>query len=154
MRSRLTTTSIEAAVCPPNKTEMLLWDGGCPGLAVRVHRSGAKSWCLRYRHGKGREAPLRRLTLGTVDKLGPAEARLVARKFLGDVALGLDPAGKAAVVKVEAKATKRATLGAAIDEYEVELTRRQIVKRSEVMSSLRRELRDRLGAGTDVRTLT
>ena len=154
MRSRLTTTSIEAAICPPEKTEILLWDAGCPGLAVRVHRSGAKAWCLRYRHGKGRDAPLRRLTLGAVEKLGPAEARLAARKLLGEVAQGQDPAGKAAVDKAEAKATKRAALGAAIDDYEVELTRRQIVKRSEVLSSLRRELRDPLGTGTDVRTLT
>jgi integrase len=154
MRSRLTTTSIEAAVCPPEKTEILLWDAGCPGLAVRVHRSGSKAWCLRYRHGKGRSAPLRRLTLGAVEKLGPAEARLAARKFLGEVAQGQDPAGRAAVDKAEARATKRATLGAAIDDYEVELTKRRIVKRNEVLSALRRELRDRLGASTDVRKLT
>lgn len=154
MRPRLTTAFIEAAVCPPDKTEVLLWDAGCPGLAVRVHRSGAKTWCLRYRHGKGRAAPLRRLTLGAVEKLGPAEARQAARKFLGEVAQGQDPAGKAAVDKAEAKAARRAALGMAIDEYEVELTRRQIVKRSEVLSVLRRELRDPLGAGTDVRTLT
>ena len=140
MKARLTTASIAAAVCPPGKSEVLLWAAACPGLTVRVHRSGAKTWCLRYRHGKGRDAVLRRLTLGSVDKLGPAEARTAARKWLGEVALGADPAAKLAGDKVEAEAAKRAALGTAIDGYEVELTRRRIVKRKEVVSALRREL--------------
>jgi integrase len=154
MSTRLTTTLVNAAICPPEKTEILLWDSACSGLAVRVHASGAKTWCVRYRAGRGRNAPLRRVTLGGVEKLGPAEARTAARKFLGDIAMGLDPAGKAAADKAEAKAIKASALGAAIDDYERELNRRQIVKRSEVLSALRRELRDKFGSATDVRALT
>lgn len=154
MSVRLTTIMVESAVCPPGKTEVLLWDASCPGLAVRVHGTGAKTWCVRYRAGKGREAPVRRLTLGRVDKIGLAEARTAARKFLGEAAMGLDPAGKAAEQKVEARDSKAAALGAAIDAYERELKRRKLVKRSEVISVLRRELRDELGEKTDVRTIT
>lgn len=154
MGVRLTTTLVESASCPPGKTEILLWDAGCPGLAVRVHSTGAKTWCVRYRAGRGREAPLRRLTIGRVDKVGLAEARTAARKFLGEAAMGLDPAGKAAEQKAEAKESKAAALGAAIEGYERELKRRKLVKRSEVVSVLRRELRDNLGENIDVRTIT
>ena len=66
----------------------------------------------------------------------------------------LDPAGKASEQKAEAKARKAAALGAAIDDYERELDRRKLVKRNEVLSALRRELRDKLGAGADLRTIT
>jgi integrase len=154
MSTRLTTILVDSARCPPGKSEILLWDSAVGGLAVRVHASGAKSWCVRYRAGKGRAAALRRVTLGSVDKLGLAEARTAARKFLGDVAMGLDPAGKAAEQKAEARAVKASALGAAIDDYERELNRRRLVKQGEVMSALRRELRDKLGANADLRTIT
>src|SRR3954470_1903825 len=154
MSTRLTTILVDSARCPPGKSEILLWDSAVGGLAVRVHASGAKSWCVRYRAGKGRAAALRRVTLGSVDKLGLAEARTAARKFLGDVAMGLDPAGKAAEQKAETTAAAAAALGPAIDEYERALNRRKLVKRAEILSALRRELRDKLGANADVRAIT
>ena len=154
MSTRLTTALVNAATCPPGKSEVLLWDAAVSGLAVRVYSDGGKTWCVRYRAGRGRSASLRRVTLGSVGKLGLAEARTTARKFLGDVAMGLDPAGAASERKAAGKAAKAAALGPAIDEYERELTRRKLVKRSEILSALRRELRDKLGADADLRAVT
>jgi integrase len=72
--------------------EYFVWDGKLIGFAVRVRSSGAKSYVVKYRAGTGRGAPTRRLTLGAVGKLAPAEARTLARKALGAVANGADPA--------------------------------------------------------------
>src|SRR5262249_7463990 len=69
------------------------WDSKLVGFAVRVRSSGAKSYVVKYRAGSGRGAPTRRLTLGAVGKLTPDEARSLARKILGAVANGADPAG-------------------------------------------------------------
>ena len=55
--------------------------------------------------------------------------------------------------KAEAKAAASAALSPALDAYDKELESRGIVKRKEVISALRRELRDRLGKETDVRTI-
>src|SRR5262249_33821786 len=53
---------------------------------------GAKSYVVKYRAGSGRGAPTRRVTLGRVGTLTPDEARTLARKMLGAVAHGSDPA--------------------------------------------------------------
>jgi hypothetical protein len=57
-------------------------------LALRVTEKGAKSWTLRYRH-RGR---LRRMTLGSTDKRGLADARERARDLLVETSGGADPA--------------------------------------------------------------
>lgn len=63
-------------------------DAAVPGLALRVTPTGAKSWSLRYRFG-GRA---HRVTLGTFPSLSLAQARDKARKTLGAVAMGHNPA--------------------------------------------------------------
>jgi integrase len=61
---------------------------GCP--------KHAKSFVLKYRAGSGRGAPTRRITIGNVGKLTPDQARVFARKALGAVAHGCDPAAERA----------------------------------------------------------
>ena len=73
--------------------EYVAWDGDIPGFGVRVRTSGSKSYIVQYRAGVGRKAPTRKLTLGTVGKLTPDEARNLARRAVGSIAHGLDPAG-------------------------------------------------------------
>ena len=51
---------------------------------------------MQYRAGAGRKAPTRKLTLGAVGKLTPDEARNLAKKAVGSIAHGLDPAGQRA----------------------------------------------------------
>jgi Arm DNA-binding domain len=54
---------------------------------------------VKYRVGAGRGAPTRRLTLGAVGKLTPDQARVLAKKALGAVANGSDPAAERAADK-------------------------------------------------------
>jgi hypothetical protein len=64
------------------------FDERLPGFALRVTRSGHKSWVVMYRHGRR----LRRMTLGSYEHLGLADARDKARKALAAAAQGRDPA--------------------------------------------------------------
>jgi integrase len=69
-----------------------IWDDTLIGFGVRVKSSGAMSYVVKYRAGSGRGAPTRRVTLGKVDNLTPDEARTLAKRTLGAVAHGTDPA--------------------------------------------------------------
>jgi integrase len=72
--------------------EYFVWDDKHIGFGIRVQRSGVKSYVVKYRAGSGRSAPTRRLTLDRVGRITPDEARNLARKTLGVVAHGVDPA--------------------------------------------------------------
>jgi integrase len=76
----------------PTGGELFVWDDTLIGFGVRVQRTGVKSYVVKYRAGSGRGAPTRRVTLGKVGTLTPDEARTLARKTLGAVAHGTDPA--------------------------------------------------------------
>jgi integrase len=81
--------------------EAVLWDIELKGFGVRLQRGGAKSYVLHYRVGTGRGAPLRKLTIGRHGSpWAPEQARAEAKRLLGLVAQGKDPAG----AKAEAKA--------------------------------------------------
>src|SRR5215207_2038617 len=80
--------------------EHFLSDSDLPGFGVRVRPSGAKTYVLRYRARSGRTAPTRRVTLGSVGKLTPDQARELARKMLATVAHGGDPAADRAKDRV------------------------------------------------------
>jgi integrase len=76
----------------PTDDDRFAWDDTLIGFGVRVQPTGAKSFVVKYRAGSGRGAPTRRVTLGRVGTLTPDEARALARKTLGAVAHGNDPA--------------------------------------------------------------
>ena len=78
------------------KAEYVAWDAEIPGFGVRIRPTGAKSYVVQYRAGVGRKAPTRKLTLGPVGKLTADAARTLAKKAVGSVAHGADPAGKRA----------------------------------------------------------
>jgi integrase len=69
-----------------------VWDATLIGFGVGVQASGAMSYVVKYRAGSGRGAPTRRVTLGRVGTLTPDDARALAKKTLGAVAHGSDPA--------------------------------------------------------------
>src|SRR6476469_8844267 len=83
----------------PRQGEYFVWDGSLAGYGVRVQSTGAMSYVVKYRAGAGRTAPTRRLTLAKVGTLTPDEARAQARKMLGAVANGADPAAQRAAEK-------------------------------------------------------
>ena len=75
-----------------SETEYVAWDADLPGFGVRVRPSGAKSFIAVYRAGSGRKAPQRKLTIASVAKITPEEARVQAKKTIGAAAGGADPA--------------------------------------------------------------
>jgi integrase len=92
--SRITKRTVGAL--KTTASEYVAWDDDISGFGVRVRPSGAKTYIVQYRAGAGRKAPTRKLTLGPVGKLTPDEARTLARKAVGSIAHGADPAGKRA----------------------------------------------------------
>src|SRR5690349_7063412 len=99
------------------RSELILWDGTVKGFGLRVSAGGARSFILIYRAGRGRGAPSRKVTIGKYGSpLTVETARKEARRILGLVADGQDPAGEASEQR-RAKAAGRApkgSVGAAI----------------------------------------
>ena len=102
MRGKITKRAVDALV-PRKGDEVVLWDQEVRGFDIRARAGGAKTHILHYRAGTGRGAPLRKLTIG---KHGspwtPDKARTEAKRLLGLIASGEDPA--------ERRATERITL--------------------------------------------
>ena len=73
----------------PREKEYFFRDGQIPGFAVRVSKSGLKTYCLQYR-ADGRT---RRLKLGTHGAITPNEARKLATESWAEIARGKDPSG-------------------------------------------------------------
>jgi integrase len=88
--ARLTKKLIETTL--PAAKDQFLWDSEVKGFAVRIWPSGRKTFVAKYRVGGGRSGVTRRLTIGSYGALTVEEARTQAKKVLGAVANGSDPA--------------------------------------------------------------
>lgn len=119
----------------PGDGEYFVWDGSLAGFGVRVQSTGARSYVVKYRAGSGRGAPTRRLTLGKVGTLTPDEARTLAKKMLGSVAHGADPAAQRAADK------RASTLAEVAEQF---LTEHVAAKRSASSAGSYRDLLERL----------
>lgn len=84
--TKLTKSRIDAA--KPRDVEYLIWDHDLSGFGLRVFPTGRKTYFVQYRMGRR----TRRLKLGTTSVLTADQARIAARKALGRVANGTDPA--------------------------------------------------------------
>jgi integrase len=92
---KITKTVVDAAL--PQDREFTVWDSELKGFGVRVRPSGARSYVVVYRPaGEGRRAAVRRVTIDAIGKITPDQARTVAKRFLGSIAHGDDPAGERA----------------------------------------------------------
>ena len=83
---RLTPRGVAAA--KTNQIQAEVWDDVVPGLALRVSRAGLKTYVVRYRAN----GTHRRMTIGRHPHLSLADARVAARKTLGEAQGGADPA--------------------------------------------------------------
>lgn len=84
-----------------------LWDNDPIGFGVRVTPSGAKSYLYQFRMG-GRGSPVRRETIGRVEKMSPEQARDWAHELAHLARTGTDPIEKKHAdrkAKAEAKLT-------------------------------------------------
>lgn len=92
MRGKITKSAVDN-LAPQDVAEVVLWDSEIKGFGVRARRGGAKTYILHYRAGAGRNAPLRKLTIGRHGSpWTPHMARVEAKQLLGLVASGEDPA--------------------------------------------------------------
>ena len=88
-RLKLTKETVDRAT--PRTTPY--WDSALPGFGLRVGRAGSKTFFVRYRpKGTGRDGPKRFYTIGKYGPLTPDQARNAAKRVLGQVAGGEDPA--------------------------------------------------------------
>jgi integrase len=93
MRGKITKREVDALRPGANGAEAVLWDSEMKGFGVRVQRGGSKSYILHYRAGRGRGAPLRKLTIGKHGSPWTAEtARDEATRLRGLIVGGADPA--------------------------------------------------------------
>ncbi|WP_156464277.1 integrase family protein [Afipia sp. Root123D2] len=102
----------------PGAKEYCVWDARLAGFGVRVRPTGSKSYIVVYRAGSGRRAPFRRYTIAAIGRLTPDEARGRAKRILGDVAHGQDPADQKRRERTKRKATTFDELaGFYLDQY-------------------------------------
>ena len=97
----------------PASTDTYLWDDELSGFGLKVTPTGRKVYLVQYRLG-GRKGRTRRVTIGQHGELTPTAARIEAKRLLGEIALGRDPASD----RDKAKADK--TLAAVLDQFMTE----------------------------------
>lgn len=106
---RLNAATVAKLDLPPGKSEKIYFDDALPGFGMRLRAGGKRVWIAQYRIGKKQ----RRVTIGSVDRIGADIARSQAKALLAKVQLGADPQHE----KVEARAKASVTLGAVADRY-------------------------------------
>ena len=111
-RTKLTLTKRSVDALDPADRPWIAWDDKLVGFGIRIQPSGVKSFIVNYRAGDGgRKAPNKRIVIGRYGAVTPDQARKSARKLLGEVADGRDPAGQ----RAEARAMP--TLADAFEDY-------------------------------------
>ena len=91
MRGKLTKRQVDRYTAPKNTRE-IVWDTSLPGFGLRITPAGHKGFVVQYRVG----GLSRQVTIGDYGVLTVDQARDRAKKILGDVASGLDPAAERA----------------------------------------------------------
>ena len=107
-KRRITKRAVDAA--EPNGADSYLWDDQLSGFGLKVTPAGNKTYLIQYRLG-GRLGRTRRVTVGRHGVLTADQARAEAKKLLGDVAAGRDPADGRARAKAEL------AFGIAVDSF-------------------------------------
>jgi len=85
----LTKRFVEALQPDEARRDRTYWDDELTGFGLRVRASGAMTWIVMYRN---RDHRLRKYTIGPVGSLKPDEARKEAKRRIGEVYGGGDPA--------------------------------------------------------------
>ena len=116
-RRKLTDAYIRKKIQPPTQGQDDHFDTLVAGFAVRVGKTGTRSFTVLYRVG-GRP-PVRRLTLGRYPTKSLADAREEAKEALAKAERNIDPAD-------ERRATRKAgTFGELVSQYISRYAKRQ-----------------------------
>lgn len=86
--SKLTKRFVER-ITPDQKETLKFWDSELKGFGVVILPSGRRTYCVQYRN---QQRVLKRLKIGVHGQITAEEARELAKKRLGQVAHGEDPA--------------------------------------------------------------
>lgn len=136
LKTRLTDANVPGFVLSPGKSELLVWDAGMNGLALRVGKQ-RRSWVYVYRPaGAGARVNPQKIGLGVWPAITVAKARQLAQAQAGHVASGKDPAAE----RREQKRLEASSVEKVLDAYEASLTRRAYANLHTTMSVLRRGL--------------
>jgi integrase len=110
--ANITKRAVDAAKA--RKTDTYLWDRDLHGFGLKVTPAGRKVYLVQYRLG-GRKGRTRRVTIGQHGSpWTPTTARTEAKRLLGEVDAGRDPAAE----RDKAKADK--SLGLVVDQFMAE----------------------------------
>ena len=109
--ARITKRAVDAA--HPASKDTYLWDDELSGFGLKITPAGRKVYLVQYRVG-GRKGRTRRVTIGQHGELTPTAARFEAKRLLGEIALGRDPASD----RDRAKADKSLTV--VLDQFMIE----------------------------------
>jgi integrase len=106
---KLNKMAVSELALPSGKAETVVFDDAIPGFGVRLRAGGSKNWIFQYRQGEKQ----RRLSFGSLNALGLAEAREKAARLHAQVKLGHDPAGQ----KLEARGRAAETFRPAVQLF-------------------------------------
>jgi integrase len=90
MKAKITKRLVDSFRAEP--VDCTVFDTVDLGFTMRVRRTGGMSYAVEYKAATGRGAPTRRVTIGPVGRMTPDEARTAAKRVLGSIAHGADPA--------------------------------------------------------------
>ncbi len=108
-----TLTKQEIEGLSPSAKPFFVFDDKLTGFSVRVSPSGSMTWYVEYRpYPGGRGVRVRRMSLGSTDKMTPAEARKEAKEILAAATRGENPAQE----RIEKR--NEMTVAELIDRYE------------------------------------
>jgi integrase len=112
MKLKLDAKTIAGLALAKGRDEEFAWDTELEGFGLRLRRRTdgglLRTWAVQYR-SNGRT---RRMTLGPIEKVTPAQAREAGRKLLARVELGHDPQGEKEAKRIKAARTFRSAVEA------------------------------------------
>jgi integrase len=117
---KLIATTIRELTAAPTAFDKVHFDERLPGFGLRVRKSGAHTWMIKYTFGGG----VRRMVLGPLTALDPGKAFYTAKELLAQVRLGRDPAAEKKQAHVQAAETFGALLPAYLKHRTKDLKRR------------------------------
>jgi hypothetical protein len=88
---KITKRFVEAIVPQPDKKLLQHWDIELKGFGVLVLPSGRRTYFIQYRNSRRIR---KHLKIGIHGQISTEEARMLAKKYLGEIAHGEDPAAK------------------------------------------------------------
>jgi integrase len=89
VKGPITKRSVDAAM--PRPADSYLWDDELAGFGLKITPAGRKVYLVQYQLG-GRKGRTRRVTIGQHGNVTPTFARNEAKRLLGEIAAGRDPA--------------------------------------------------------------